>query len=72
MGLSGPARMPREIVDRLNREYTAALKRPEVIAALEKQAFMPNASSPEQFTAFQAQEFARWKKVIETGKITAD
>ena len=25
-----------------------------------------------QFAAFQQQEFARWKKVIETGKITAD
>ena len=29
-------------------------------------------NTPEQFTAFQAAEFARWKKVIETGKITAD
>ena len=25
-----------------------------------------------QFTAFQASEFARWKKVIEVGRITAD
>jgi hypothetical protein len=25
-----------------------------------------------EFTAFQQQEFARWKKVIEVGKITAD
>ena len=30
------------------------------------------ANTPEQFAAFQQQEFARWKKVIETGKITAD
>jgi hypothetical protein len=29
-------------------------------------------NTPEQFTAFQAAEFARWKKVIEVGKITAD
>ena len=29
-------------------------------------------NTPEQFTAFQAQEYARWKKVIEVGKITAD
>jgi tripartite-type tricarboxylate transporter receptor subunit TctC len=52
MGLVGPARLPREIVDRLNREFGAALRRPEVIAALEKQAFMPNPSTPEQFAAF--------------------
>ncbi len=30
------------------------------------------ASTPEQFTAFQAAEFQRWKKVIQTGNITAD
>ena len=29
-------------------------------------------NTPEQFTAFQASEFARWQKVIEVGKITAD
>ena len=30
------------------------------------------ANTPAQFTAFQQQEFARWKKVIEVRKITAD
>jgi tripartite-type tricarboxylate transporter receptor subunit TctC len=30
------------------------------------------ANTPAQFAAFQQQEFARWKKVIETGKITID
>ena len=29
-------------------------------------------NTPEQFTAFQLQEFNRWKKVIEVGKISAD
>ena len=30
------------------------------------------ANTPEQFAAFQAKEFARWKQVIEAGKISAD
>jgi hypothetical protein len=30
------------------------------------------ANTPAQFAAFQQQEFARWKKVIEAGKITID
>ena len=30
------------------------------------------ANTPQEFTSFQASEFARWKKVIEVGKITAD
>jgi hypothetical protein len=29
-------------------------------------------NTPEQFTAFQAVEFARWKKLIEARKISAD
>ena len=30
------------------------------------------ANTPEQFAAFQQKEFARWKQLIETRKITAD
>ncbi len=30
------------------------------------------ANTPEEFGKFQAAEYARWKKVIETGKITVD
>jgi len=29
-------------------------------------------NTPEQFSKFQADEYARWKRVIETGKISAD
>ena len=32
----------------------------------------PVANTPAQFAAFQQQEYARWKQVIETRKITAD
>ncbi len=52
MGLVGPAKLPREIVDRVNAEFGAVLRKPEVIAALEKQAFMPNPSTPEAFAGF--------------------
>ena len=30
------------------------------------------ANTPEQFTAFQANEYARWKKVIEAANIKMD
>jgi len=52
MGLVGPANMPREIVDRLNREFAAAMKRPEVLEGMEKQVFVLNPSTPEQFGTF--------------------
>lgn len=58
--LYGPAKMPRELVDRLNREFLAAAQRPEVQATLEKQAFMFVGSTPErlaEFTRDQNEEY---------------
>ena len=52
MGLVGPAKMPIDIVNRLNREFVAAMKQPEVIAALERHAFALNPSTPAQFGEF--------------------
>ncbi|MGD9637177.1 MAG: Bug family tripartite tricarboxylate transporter substrate binding protein, partial [Pirellulales bacterium] len=52
MGLVGPAGLPRGIVDRVNAEFGAVLRKPEVAAALGKQAFIPNPSTPEAFAAF--------------------
>ena len=36
------------------------------------QGFEIVANTPEQFAQFQAAEYARWKNLIETRKITAD
>ena len=47
-GLFAPAKTPKEVVERLNREYVAAMKRPEVLAAMDKQAFILTPSTPEQ------------------------
>ncbi len=63
MGLVGPANLPRDIVERINREFAAALKGPDVLAALERQAFIANPASPEQFAAFikeQMESYGRW------------
>lgn len=58
--LYGPAKMPREIVDRINRVFLAAAQRPEVQATLEKQAFVFVGSTPErlaEFTRDQNEEY---------------
>jgi tripartite-type tricarboxylate transporter receptor subunit TctC len=64
MGLVGPAGLPREIVNRLNREFAAAMKRPEVLAALDKQAFMVNPSTPEQFGAFIREQMESYASLL--------
>jgi tripartite-type tricarboxylate transporter receptor subunit TctC len=50
----------------------AALNDASVKPKLTELGFEIVANKPEQFTQFQARENARWKTVIETGKITAD
>ena len=47
-GLFAPAKTPKEVIERLNREFVAAMKRPDVMAAMDKQAFLLSPSTPEQ------------------------
>lgn len=72
MGLIGPAKLPRDIVDRVNREFGAALRRPEVIEALQKQAFMPNPSTPEQFAAFIQEQVQSYGSLLRAAGVKPD
>jgi tripartite-type tricarboxylate transporter receptor subunit TctC len=69
---AAPKGLPLDIKSRLHRALLAGLNDPQVKPKLLELGFEIVGNTPEQFTAFQASEFARWKKVIETGKITAD
>lgn len=71
-GFAAPKGLPADIKAKLHDALVAALNDPAVKPRLLDLGFEIVANTPEQFTAFQAAEFARWKKVIETGKITAD
>lgn len=70
--IAAPKGLPADIKGKLHAALVAALNDPQVKPKLLELGFEIVANSPEQFTAFQAAEFARWKKVIDTGKITAD
>jgi tripartite-type tricarboxylate transporter receptor subunit TctC len=50
----------------------SSLNDPQIKTKLLDLGFEIVGNTPEQFTAFQAAEFARWKKLIETRKIQAD
>jgi tripartite-type tricarboxylate transporter receptor subunit TctC len=69
---AAPKGLPAEIKTKLHGAILAGLNDPAVKPRLLELGFEVVGSSPEQFAAFQATEFARWKKVIEVGKITAD
>ena len=66
-----PARTPKEIVDRLNRELVKALGAPDVVALLHKQGLEPRPGTPEALGQFMQREFQTWGRVVKTAGIKA-
>lgn len=64
-GLFGPAKMPREIVDRLAREMAVVLAKPEVKEAFGKLAFEPHSSTPEALAAHLKSQIEVWKRTVQ-------
>jgi tripartite-type tricarboxylate transporter receptor subunit TctC len=58
--LSGPARMPNDIVQAINRETVRAMALPEVQKRLAIDAIETRAMTPEEFTRFVEAETALW------------
>jgi tripartite-type tricarboxylate transporter receptor subunit TctC len=71
-GVVAPAGTPQPIVERLQREIVAALKEPEVVAALRAQLIEPIGSTPEGFLAHLRAEHDRWEPVIRKARISVD
>ena len=63
-GIFGPAKMPKEIAERLSRELIAVLQRTEVREAFGKLAFEPRGSTPEELTTFVKEQGELWRRAI--------
>lgn len=63
-GLLAPAKTPRNIIDRINKETIAVLNLPDVKDILFKQGLDVSPSTPEEFGAYIKSEKAQWEKVI--------
>ena len=59
-GVFGPAKMPREIADRVARELAVVLKREDVREGLGRIAFEPRSSTPDELTAFLKEQLDSW------------
>lgn len=70
--LVAPAATPREIIARLNSELMKLAATPDYRQQLEKQAFEPLTSKPEQFSAFVQAELDKWGKVIKAAGIKSE
>jgi len=71
-GLFGPAKMPREVVERLNREFVAAMGRAEVQAAMDRQGFALNPSSPEQLAQLVKQQLESYRRILRAAGVEPD
>lgn len=70
--VAGPKGLPADVKNKLQAAIAASLNDPAVKEKLLAQGFEIVANTPDQFAKFQAEEFAKWKNLIETRKITAD
>jgi tripartite-type tricarboxylate transporter receptor subunit TctC len=67
-----PKGLPPAVRTKAHDAMVAALNDPAVKQQFTAIGLEVVGNTPAQFTAFQQQEYTRWKKVIETGKITID
>jgi tripartite-type tricarboxylate transporter receptor subunit TctC len=68
-GVAAPARTPKALIDRLNREVNAATGSPEVRKRLQDLGVEARGGTPEALRDLLVSEIAKWKAVIERAKI---
>ena len=71
-GLVAPAATPREVVERLNKAFTEALRAPETQTRFAQLMAEPVPSTPEQFGAFMRKELARYEPVVKASGARVD
>jgi tripartite-type tricarboxylate transporter receptor subunit TctC len=69
-GLAGPAGLPKDIVEKMNREINAGMTTPENKESMRRQGMIAQPMDAEQFRKFVEDGAARWKPVILKAGIT--
>jgi tripartite-type tricarboxylate transporter receptor subunit TctC len=67
---AAPKGLPADVKAKLESELAASAKAPDVQARFDDLGFEVVGSTGAQFSEFLAGELARWRTVIEVGKIT--
>ena len=71
-GMAAPKGTPKAIIDRLQQEVAAALKKPEVIAWMKQNGLDPVGSTPEEHAAQIRAELVKWAKAVKDAKVQAN
>ena len=62
--LFGPGQMSKELVTRLNKEFTTAMGKPDVQQQMEKQAFLMTPSTPEKLSEFVKEQMESYRTIL--------
>jgi len=68
-GMIGPANLPRDIVQRLNKEIVATLNQKDVIDRMLSEGTVPSPSSAEEFVTYMRSELKKWGAVVKMAGI---
>jgi tripartite-type tricarboxylate transporter receptor subunit TctC len=71
-GIVGPAKMPADVVQKLNREINEGLKSKDAADRLLANGTVPAPTTAEEFTAFIRSEIQKWGAVARAANIRAD
>ena len=71
-GIIGPANMPPQIVNRLNKEIVEILNSKEAVDSLAKVSMFPAPTTPDEFTAYIKAELKKWALVVKQAKIKGE
>lgn len=71
-GMAAPKGLPTAVKEKLAKAAIAAMQNPDLRKRFTDQGMEVLANTPEEFTRFQAQEYERWKQLIQVRKITAN
>jgi tripartite-type tricarboxylate transporter receptor subunit TctC len=70
--LYAPPKMSRDIQMRLHKEFTDAMRRADVIAATEKQAFPLNPTSPEDLSTFTKSQIEAYRTILRAAGVAPE
>ncbi|MEO8134958.1 MAG: tripartite tricarboxylate transporter substrate binding protein [Betaproteobacteria bacterium] len=71
-GFLAPHGTPREVIAKLNAELKAILALPDIQSSFATQGLDPATSTPEEFQSVMERDTARWARVVQQAKITAE
>jgi tripartite-type tricarboxylate transporter receptor subunit TctC len=69
-GFTGPAGIPRPVIEKFAGAAAQALKAPDLKDALIQQGFSALTGTPDEFDAFYRNEVVKWRKVIEASQMS--